>query len=461
MPEQQSQPPRPDAARRSNAALTGLSPAALIVLYVVIGLAPLILAQLQGLPARGYWRELSSGLVMVGFAMLLVEFVLSGRFRPVSGRVGIDLTMRFHQLAALTILVFILVHPLLYAVPRLSPNPADALTSLQRMFVSQGLRSGVIAWWLLILFVAAAIWRDRLPFRYEIWRASHGIGAALIAALSAHHTLRVGTYSGDPLLAGFWIVLTGVALASLVYVYAVKPLTQRGAPYRVVANEKAADRMWRIAVEPKRGDAIDFIAGQFAWANFGHSPFSLTEHPFSISSAPSARPRIEFTVKEAGDFTNRIGEVPVGTTAYLDGPHGAFVVARENPRPLVFIAGGVGFAPIMGMLRQLCDEGWPHRIVLIYGNRVASQILYRDEIEAIVRAIDLKAHLVLSEPLEGWRGPIGELTPDLLKQCLDPVDREADYFVCGPMPMMDSVERSLLSFGIASARIVSERFKYD
>jgi predicted ferric reductase len=461
MPEQQSQPPRPDASRSLSSALTGLSPAALIVLYVVIGLAPLVLAQLQGLPARGFWREFSSGLVMVGFAMLLAEFVLSGRFRPVSGKVGIDLTMRFHQLAALTILVFILVHPLLYAVPRLSPNPADALTSLQRMFASQGLRSGVIAWWLLILFVAAAIWRDRLPFRYEIWRASHGIGAALIAALSAHHTLRIGTYSGDSLLAGFWIVLAGVALASLAYVYAVKPLMQRGASYRVETNDKVADRMWRIAVEPKRGEAIDFSAGQFAWANFGHSPFSLTEHPFSISSAPSARPRIEFTVKEAGDFTNRIGEIPVGTTAYLDGPHGAFIVARENPRPLVFIAGGVGFAPIMGMLRQLRDEGWPHRIVLIYGNRVASQILYRDEIEALGKAIDLTSHLVLSEPPEGWTGPVGELTPDILKQCVEPVDREADYFVCGPTPMMDSVERSLLSFGIASARIVSERFKYD
>jgi hypothetical protein len=238
----------------------GLSPAALIVLYiVVIGLAPLLLAQIQGLPTRNFWREFSSGLVMVGFAMMLVEFVLSGRFRPVSGKAGIDLTMRFHQLAALSILVFVLVHPFLYAVPRLSPNPGDALTSLQRMFSSPGLRSGVIAWWLLILFVAAAIWRDRLPVRYEIWRASHGIGAALIAALSAHHTLRVGTYSGDPLLAGFWIVLTGVALASLVYVYAVKPLMQRGAPYRVVANDKVADRMWRVVVEPKRGDGIRFF----------------------------------------------------------------------------------------------------------------------------------------------------------------------------------------------------------
>ena len=64
---------------------------------------------MQRLPARNFWRELSSGLVMVGFAMLLAQFLLSGRFRQISGRVGIDLTMRFHQLAAVTVLAFIVV----------------------------------------------------------------------------------------------------------------------------------------------------------------------------------------------------------------------------------------------------------------------------------------------------------------------------------------------------------------
>lgn len=115
----------------------GLSPVVLVVLYIAAGLAPLVLAQIQGLPARSFWREFSSGIVMVGFAMMLVEFLLSGRFRPISGKVGIDLTMRFHQLAALSILLFVVEHPLLYAVPRLSPDPVKALISLQRMFSSQ------------------------------------------------------------------------------------------------------------------------------------------------------------------------------------------------------------------------------------------------------------------------------------------------------------------------------------
>lgn len=440
----------------------GLSPISLIVLYVAIGLTPVALASVQDLPGRNFWREFSSALAMIAFAMLLMEFLSSGRARAVSGRAGIDLTMRFHQLATTAILVFIIAHPFLYAVPRLSPEPAQALASLRGMFTSTGLRTGVIAWFLMIVFVLMAVWRDRLPFRYEVWRASHGLGAALIAGFSAHHTLRVGTYSESFGLTGFWLVLTGIALATLLHVYLIKPVMQARRPYRVVANDRVADRMWRVALEPDSGHAIPFAGGQFAWVNLGHSSFSITEHPFSISSAPGARPRIEFTIKESGDFTSRVGTVEPGTVAYLDGPHGAFTHIAQEPGPVVFIAGGVGFAPIVGMMRQMRDEGWLHPVTLIYGNRAETQILYRDEIEAMANSpMQLDVHLVLSESPEGWTGATGELTREVLSGCLASVSSEATYYVCGPTPMMDAVEKSLVELGIAPSAIISERFKYD
>jgi predicted ferric reductase len=353
---------REPAADRSSPP-PGLHPLALIALYIVVALSPLALSMLQPFPARNVWRELSSGLVMVGFAMLLAQFLLSGRFRQLSGRVGIDLTMRFHQLMALTILVFIVAHPFLYAVPRLADGPGAVLASLQGMFSSPRLRSGVIAWWLLILLVPLAIWRDRLPVSYEVWRLSHGVGALLIAGLSAHHTLVVGTYSGDAWLATFWILLTALAIVSLVHVYLVKPLLQLRAPWRVTGNRQVADRMWEVTIEPSNGHTIDFDAGQFAWLNLGHSPFSLTEHPFSFSSAPASLPRLAFTIKQSGDFTDRIGSVPTGTAAYLDGPHGTFSLRGRDAKNLVLIAGGVGFAPIAGILRQLAHERHRHPFI--------------------------------------------------------------------------------------------------
>lgn len=453
--------PVPSLPHSAPARLPGLNRWALLGIYIALGLSPIVLATLQGLPARNLWRELSSGLVMVGFAMMLVQFLLSGRFSHVSGKVGIDLTMRFHQLIAWTILAFMLAHPFLYVMPRLlSPDPSAAVASLQRMFGSQGLRTGVVAWWLLILLIPLAVFRDRLPFRYEIWRLSHGLGAAAIAALGLHHTLRAGTYSADPVLAGFWVALGGVALLSLVHVYGLKPILQKRRPYRVTSNRPVADRIWEVVVEPVDGAAITFAPGQFVWLNLGHSPFSVTEHPFSISSAPGERPRISFTIKESGDFTDGIGSVPIGTRAYVDGPHGNFTL-REAPG-YVFIVGGVGLAPVMGLLRQLQSEAFAGPLQLVYGNRIESQILYREELDAMTKALDLRVDHVLSEPPEGWPGLVGQLSAGVLRECLGPsIHADRLYFVCGPLAMMDSVERTLVDLGVPADRIVSERFKYD
>lgn len=442
--------------------LRGLPPLVLFAAYGLIGLAPLISAALQGLPARSLVRELSAGLVMVGYAMMLLQFLLSGRFAWLSGRIGIDRTMRFHQLAGWVILAFIVLHPLLYAAPRLVPEPADALAVLNRMFASPNLRSGVIAWGLTFLVVLMAAFRDRLPLRYEAWRLSHGLGAMAIALFGTHHTLTVGTSSADPWLAGFWVVATGAAIASLIQVYLVRPLMRLRAPFRVVSNRPIGEGIWEVAIAPERGSAPPFFAGQFVWLNLGHSAFSLTEHPFSISSAPQALPRMEFAIKENGDFTSRIGAVPVGTRAYLDGPHGTFTLAGREAGPLLFVAGGVGFAPIIGMMRQLRAERFAHPVRLIYANRVESQILYRDEIAALQQDLDFEAILVLSEPPTGWTGEVGQLTPEVVGRCLARFgDRPWLAFVCGPPAMMTSVARTLAERGLARERIICERFRYD
>jgi predicted ferric reductase len=194
---------------------------------------------------------------------------------------------------------------------------------------------------------------------------------------------------------------------------------------------------------------------------FGRSPFNVIEHPFSISSAPIEPLCVRFTIKETGDFTNQISTIAVGTRAYLDGPHGRFTLAGHDARKIVFIAGGVGFAPIISMLRQLVAERHPHSIRLIYGNRKETQILYAEEIETLKNALDLDVHLVLSEPPAGWPGLVGELSLEVVRVCLVTADPDALYFVCGPTAMMNSVERSLTELGIQSRQVVSERFKYE
>lgn len=439
-----------------------LHPLLLLAGYIVVALAPLGLAYAEGMQPRGFRDELSSALAMIGFAMLLMEFVLSGRFRTISGRIGIDLTMRFHQLIARSLAVFILIHPFLYATPLSRALPWDKSGQLTLGLDAGSIATGVIAWILLAVLVAMAIGRDRLPYRYEIWRLSHGLGAAAIAIAGAHHAIEAGRYSGQPTLQAFWLVMVSIALLTLLVVYVVTPLRQLRHPYRVVSVGKAARKTWTVVIEPTRGQALSFEAGQFVWLTLSRSPFAITEHPFSISSCPADRPRIGFTIKEAGDFTDTIGTLSPGARAYVDGPHGNVTLSGRAASGLILIAGGVGIAPIMSILRQLRAERDPRPIKLVYGNRTAEQILFRPELDGIGQDLSIDLHLVLSEPPALWAGLTGRLDEPVLAQLLD-VENATDwlYVVCGPAPMIDSVEETLERLGVPLRQIVSEKFSYD
>lgn len=442
--------------------LKGIHPAVLLLAYIVIALLPLGLAAWQGLPPRPFRDELASALALVGFSMLLVEFVLSGRFRWVSGRIGIDVTMRFHQLIARALAVFILVHPFLYSLPMSGSRPWDTTGQSTLDLGGAAFLSGGIAWLLLPLLVAISIYRRELPYRYETWRLMHGAGAALIALLSLHHALDAGRYSGNPALTAFWVIMIVVALLTLVHVYVTGPLGRLRHPYRVASLDRIASKSWELVIEPVRGSAVRFKPGQFVWLTLGHSPFSITEHPFSISSCPADRPRIGFTIKEAGDFTSGIGAVPTGAPAYIDGPHGHVVLPERHDAGITFIAGGVGLAPIMSMLRQLRADRDRRPVRLIYGNRAVDQIMYEDELEDMKNDLDMEIHHVLSEPPPGWTGATGVIDEALLAEVTDSKER-ADhlYVVCGPNPMIDSVEETLGRLGIPMSRVLAEKFSYD
>ena len=277
-------------------ALRGLHPLVLLLAYLLLALAPLAIATAQRLPPRPWLDELSSALSLVAFAMLLLEFVLSGRFKTVSGRIGIDLTMRFHQLIARTLTLFILIHPFIYTTPLTSQLPWDSSGQHSLGITGASLVSGMLGWLLLATLVFWALFQRESGFRYETWRLCHGLGAALIALLGLHHALEAGRYSSDTLLTGFWLVMTAMALLTLLQVYVVRPLLQLRHPYRVTSVKNIGLKTWELVIEPEAGHpaAFDFLPGQFVWLTLKCSPFNITEHPFSISSAPAQLPRIGF-----------------------------------------------------------------------------------------------------------------------------------------------------------------------
>jgi predicted ferric reductase len=431
--------------------------------YLAVALMPLLLGALQDLPPRHWRDEIASGLGMSAFAILLVEFVLSGRFRTISARIGMDVTMRFHQLVARTALGFVILHPFLYLTsPMGTPLPYDPTGQFTLGLDTGSMLTGVLAWVALPCFVLMSIFRDQLPYRYEAWRAMHALGALVIAGAVTHHTFEAGRYSADPLLAGFWVLLLAGALASLVWTYLLSPLREARHPYEVSSGAKSALKTWELTLRPKQGEALPFEAGQFAWLKLGNSPFTLAENPFSIASAPAERPDVRFVIKEVGDFTRRIGEVAPGTNAYLGRAHGNLTLTGREAKGVALIAGGVGIAPLLSIARQMQADGDTRPLTLLYGNRTAGQIVYAEELDRLADRADTKVVHVLSEPAPGWSGRKGMISAELIGEISDAEDaRDWLYILCGPPAMLELVEDALLAHGVPPKNILAEQFYYD
>jgi len=429
----------------------------LLLIYLLAVLLPLILSWASGAEPRPFRHELASGLGMLAFSMILGEFVLSGRFKRISNGIGMDVTMRFHQLMARTALVFAMLHPFLYrGTPSGGARPWDATRQLTVTTDFANLATGIAAFILLPSLVLLAIARTQLDYKYETWRLLHGVGALLIAGLLLHHAIYAGRYGAEPVMVWLWLGMTAIAAGSLLYVYLVAPLLQRTQGWRVTEIKRLTPKQWGLTISPDGHSGIEYKAGQFGWLNLRHSPFTLHENPFSISSAPSAGPDISFVIKELGDFTRSLDQIKIGDRAYLDGPFGHLTVDGRNEPGIALIAGGVGVAPLLSILRDLRNTNDPREVKLIYGNKREEQIVYRDELT------DQDVTYVLSEPPARWKGESGLIDARILDSMFSDTQYKDWLFVlCGPPIMMDIIEEHLISRGTPSSQILSERFNYD
>jgi len=431
----------------------------ILTAYALLVVLPVALGWWLIGPARPWLDEASSAIAMMATAALLLEFLLSGRFRVISAGIGMDRSLRWHQIFAQILTLAALLHPLFYLSPSGAAfeRPDDAIAVLGLDAAS--LISGALAWLLLGLLTLTAIRRDDLPYRYEVWRVSHGLGAALLAGLALHHAISAGRYSSAPALMAYWAFMLALALGSLVAVYLLRPWQLARRPWRIAALERVGDRLWSLTMEPDGYAGLAYRAGQFAWLRLDCSAFSMREHPFSIASAPSDGAALRFLIKEAGDFTRQIGTLPLGARAFVDGPHGALCLEGRQEPGIFMIAGGAGLAPMLSLLRDAAARGETRPITLLYGNRHQGQSMAAAELAALTGRLRLDLHHVLQEPPPGWTGFAGMMTPELIQAEATQAAREGWVFLlCGPGPMIRAAHQGLAALGVPRRRILEERF---
>lgn len=426
-------------------------------LYALLVLAPLGVA-LAGRPPdeRPFLVDLSVALGFVGLAVMGLQFALVARFSSVAAPFGQDALLLFHRQVGFVALVMILAHPALLFV-----SDADYLELLKLWDAPWRARFAVTATVLLLVLVGLSVWRRRLRLSYEWWQLTHGVLAVAVVAFAVAHVWLVGYYVDGPVARGLWVTYMVLLVGLLAWVRVVRPAMRLRRPWEVVRVEPALGRSNTLVLRPVGHDGFTFLPGQFAWLVVGGSPFRLTQHPFSMSSAADVPPggEVAFTIKERGDFTSTIASLAPGTRVYVDGPHGVFSSDLEQGSGYLLLAGGVGITPAYSMAATLAARADPRPVWLVYANRGWDDVTFRDELASLAEVHpNLRVVHVLEQPPDEWTGETGRISAEILERHLPADRRWLQAFVCGPGPMMDAMEDLLPTLGLRPEHIHTERF---
>ena len=219
-----------------------------------------------------------------------------------------------------------------------------------------------------------------------------------------------------------------------------------------VRQETSDARSFAFSIPQEHAGRFAYAAGQFLTFRVPWNDWQL-ERCYSLCSAPEADEPLRVAVKRVEDgrvsnwFNDRLTE---GDRISVLPPEGRFVL-RESERPVALFAGGSGITPVISLLKSAL-VATSRRLKLVYANRDAESIIFRDELGALAarhpERIDVVHHLDadrgfldaggVKAHLAGWEG--------------------ADFYLCGPAAFMDIVETALSLAGAPRERTRIERF---
>jgi NAD(P)H-flavin reductase len=179
------------------------------------------------------------------------------------------------------------------------------------------------------------------------------------------------------------------------------------------------------------------------------------EAPISISSSPSRLGILELCVRRVGRVTGALYRMSRNDIAGVRGPYGnGFPVAEIAGHDLLLVAGGLGMAPLRSLLWYVLDNRDRYgRVTLLYGTRTPADMLFREELVALVDRADLDCLLTVdSDPAGTWKNHVG-LLPELFR--FAHIDARRTFAaVCGPPVVYRLILQRLLDLGFRKDRIL-------
>jgi len=220
-------------------------------------------------------------------------------------------------------------------------------------------------------------------------------------------------------------------------------------PARIVSiRREAVDAV--IELEPADRRSLGHKPGQFVQV----SVFGYGEIPISICSSPTRTDRFKLCVRPVGRVSNALYNAPEGGWVGIRGPFGrGFPIRTMRNRDVLAVAGGFGLAPLRSLIQYVRDNREAYgRLIVVYGARNPSLILFRNDVEAWGREGDVEMFLTVDEADESWAGRTGVLTEPLEKE-IELAPRSTVAAVVGPPVMFRFVAAGLLAKGMNRRRI--------
>ena len=241
-------------------------------------------------------------------------------------------------------------------------------------------------------------------------------------------------------------------------VASVADMPRRVLALKLIEKTLLAPDVMRLLLQPARGETLSRLPGQYLDVLLPAG----RRRAFSIANAPHTGAIVELHVRHVagGGFTQRVfTDLGVGATLRVEGPLGTFVPREDSERPLIFVAGGTGFAPIKALIEHFLQLGTRRAMHLYWGARSPAELYLRELPRQWAAAGRLQFVPVISDteaaPADERVGLVHEAVLE------DHADLSAfDVYMSGPPALIDAGRRSFVQSGLPEDRLYYDSFDY-
>lgn len=182
---------------------------------------------------------------------------------------------------------------------------------------------------------------------------------------------------------------------------------------------------------------------------------------FSIASSPTEKtPMIIVKYYDPpSSFKRNLFNMPEDTTIIASQLAGDFVMPDDFSKPMVFIAGGVGFAPFRSMVKDIIDRKLNVDITLFFANKTQDDIFSVDLLNKALK-FGVRTVYILSDEKSvpaNWKGEKGHLTGEMIKKYVRNFEN-VRYYISGPQIMVQSIEKTIQKAGVKRSNIITDFF---